>query len=238
MKNKLFSFLFIFNLIFLQSYATVTEFILIRHGETIWNAEGRTQGQVDIPLNEKGIQQAELLAEKIVAIHPDLSSTIYSSDLSRAIDTARKTAEAFKAIDRQNIQIIQTQELRELNYGVAEGTFQADRIKRYKECDEMLKKTYPDRKERWNYTCIEGAETFNALVERTKSALKQIAEEHPDQKVALFVHGRLMATLITETLDDQYESVSPPNCAVAHFKYTHENQEQPLEFISVKDLLK
>lgn len=58
---------------------------LIRHGVTDWNYEYRAQGQVDIPLNDEGRRQAELLSKRMENEEWDY---IYSSDLSRALETA------------------------------------------------------------------------------------------------------------------------------------------------------
>jgi probable phosphoglycerate mutase len=63
----------------------VTELLLVRHGETDWNAEGRLQGHTDRPLTEHGRRQAAELAERLAAEHVD---AIYASDLSRAKETA------------------------------------------------------------------------------------------------------------------------------------------------------
>ena len=62
---------------------------LVRHGETIWNKEGRIQGREDVPLNEKGIALAEITSEGMREIPFDV---IYSSPLIRA----RKTAEIMR----------------------------------------------------------------------------------------------------------------------------------------------
>ncbi|MCL2674344.1 MAG: histidine phosphatase family protein [Defluviitaleaceae bacterium] len=83
-----------------------------RHGQTSWNAEGRMQGHIDIPLNEVGMDQADKLAERFKDIKID---KIYSSSLSRAYDTA-------KAINKyHNVEIVQDDALREVSYGDFEG---------------------------------------------------------------------------------------------------------------------
>lgn len=68
--------------------------ILVRHGETDWNAEGKSQGWRDIPLNEKGKAQARDLAKEF--LHLPLK-TVYSCSLSRAAETAKTIAEPHKA---------------------------------------------------------------------------------------------------------------------------------------------
>jgi probable phosphoglycerate mutase len=56
---------------------STTEFIVVRHGETAWNAEGRIQGHLDSPLNEEGLAQALLLGDRLAR---ESFSQLYSSD--------------------------------------------------------------------------------------------------------------------------------------------------------------
>ena len=67
-----------------------TRFIVVRHGETAWNAQGRIQGHLDSPLNEEGMAQALLLAERLA---PEPFDHFYSSDLGRALQTAQPLAD-------------------------------------------------------------------------------------------------------------------------------------------------
>jgi 2,3-bisphosphoglycerate-dependent phosphoglycerate mutase len=91
----------------------LTRLIIIRHGETDWNAEHRIQGNTDIPLNKKGIAQAEALSERLSDAP---IGAIFSSDLSRAVKTAeiirRRIPGASHAV---------TPRLRERNWGALEG---------------------------------------------------------------------------------------------------------------------
>ena len=68
-----------------------TTILLIRHGETLGNRDGMFRGQKDFPLNENGRTQARSLAEELSTWRID---AIYSSPLSRAMETARPLAEA------------------------------------------------------------------------------------------------------------------------------------------------
>jgi broad specificity phosphatase PhoE len=71
----------------------MTELILIRHGETDWNVEGRYQGQADPPLNQAGLDQARLLVKELRDVHLDV---LYASPLRRALQTAQILADSLK----------------------------------------------------------------------------------------------------------------------------------------------
>src|SRR5512136_2901741 len=84
---------------------------LVRHGETAWNAEGRVQGQTDVPLNELGHVQARSVA---AALARERFGALYTSDLTRVRQTARPAAECFGLAPRAEPR------LRERHYGVFE----------------------------------------------------------------------------------------------------------------------
>jgi probable phosphoglycerate mutase len=90
---------------------TTTRLCIVRHGETAWNAEHRVQGQLDIPLNDLGLRQAQAVGRVLGAERFDV---IYSSDLSRALQTARPTASAL------GMKILEDRNLRERHYGMFE----------------------------------------------------------------------------------------------------------------------
>ena len=97
----------------------MTELLLVRHGETDWNAEGRLQGHTDRPLNEYGRRQARTLADELAG--EDLDA-IYSSDLARA----RETAEIVGA--RLGLPVVLECDLREKNWGNWEGLTPDERL--------------------------------------------------------------------------------------------------------------
>src|SRR5947199_3660663 len=86
--------------------------LLIRHGETDWNAEHRWQGHADVPLNARGREQAKALAEELA---PEGIDAIYASDLSRARDTAEIVGE------RLGVPVVLDPDLREIDVGSREG---------------------------------------------------------------------------------------------------------------------
>lgn len=86
--------------------------VLLRHGQTEWNATGRAQGQADVPLDEVGHEQAAVAAERLAVLQP---AFVWSSDLSRA----RQTAEAVAR--RSGLEVRTDPRLREYDIGVRSG---------------------------------------------------------------------------------------------------------------------
>src|SRR5688572_19962610 len=95
-----------------RAASDMTQLILIRHGETLWNTQHRMQGHADSPLTEDGLRQARQLAQRLTQIE---FKALYSSDSGRALETARIVAAA------TGHEIIVDSRLRERNFGVFEG---------------------------------------------------------------------------------------------------------------------
>ena len=96
----------------------MTRLLLVRHGETDWNAEGRLQGHTDRPLSDYGRRQAQALAEELADEPLD---ALYASDLARA----RETAEIVGA--RLGLPVVLEPDLREKNWGTWEGLTPTER---------------------------------------------------------------------------------------------------------------
>jgi broad specificity phosphatase PhoE len=147
----------------------MTELLLVRHGETDWNAVGRLQGHTDRPLNDFGRRQARELAAGLAGQRLD---AIYSSDLSRARETAEIVGE------RLGLPVTLDPDLREKDWGNWEGLTAAER----------------DRVE------FVG-ESTRAHQERMLRALARISAQHPDQGTVLVVtHGGSMRRVQTAAL--------------------------------------
>lgn len=143
---------------------TPAAFWFLRHGETDWNAQGLSQGNVDIPLNAVGIAQAERAAE---ALKGKAIVTIVSSPLGRA----RRTAETVAAALGLPVRIHEP--LREVSFGVQEGQPMAGWF------DDWVEGRFTP----------EGAESFPALRERTVAAINHcLALPGP---VLVVAHGAL-----------------------------------------------
>jgi broad specificity phosphatase PhoE len=97
----------------------MTELLLVRHGETDWNAEGKLQGHTDRPLNDCGRRQAKALAGRLAAERID---AVYASDLSRARETAEILGE------KLGLAVVVDPDLREKNWGTWEGLTSDERL--------------------------------------------------------------------------------------------------------------
>src|SRR5512132_797980 len=149
----------------------MTELLLVRHGETDWNRERRFQGHADPPLNDKGREQANALAQELSAEGIEL---VYTSDLARA----RETAEIVGA--RLGANVLLLRELREIDVGEWQGLTWPEIERRYPEGV----RSWHERGHGW-----EAGETYDELGERVVAALRRIAAEHPEQRVLVVGHG-------------------------------------------------
>ena len=156
-----------------------TRLCIVCHGETAWNAEHRVQGQLDVPLNAIGQAQA-LAASKVLA--QEKFDAIYSSDLSRARQTAQQTATLF------SMNIIEDKELRERHYGIFERLTYAEVKVRYPEDYARFEARDPE----YAFRTGESLKDFSA---RSIKVISAIAERHKGQSVAVFTHGGVLDKL-------------------------------------------
>src|SRR5690606_2735701 len=127
--------------------------LLVRHGETAWNKERRLQGQEDIPLSPRGMDQAKALAP---VVRPFAPTTVIASDLKRA----RQTAEALGYGDCRS-----DMRLREADLGVWVG-MSAEELMATRAAEYLA----------WRAGTLtpEGAESFEVLIERVRPALQDL----------------------------------------------------------------
>lgn len=153
--------------------------ILIRHGETDWNVEGRLQGATDIPLNEKGRRQAAGLA---LAIRDHSVNRIVSSNLTRAIETARVISHGLDTpfqIDAR---------LRECTFGSLEGLLVAEFKTLVSSHPHTVQDAYDFRP--W------GGEHREDVITRHIGLLDELCAEDSDGTCVLVGHGRGLMTLL------------------------------------------
>lgn len=182
----------------------MSELILVRHGETDWNRRQCFQGQIDVPLNDTGLWQAERLgqrlAEEIGTALPGPVSRIISSDLSRA----RQTAEPAAA--RLGLPITLDSRLREQAFGILEGLSFSD-----------IRERHPAEFERWashdpSYALPGGAESRQQFSERVTSALLDLAARHEGQVLLVLTHGGVLDMVWRSAL--QRSLHGPRDCAI------------------------
>lgn len=167
----------------------MTRLFLVRHGETMWNVEGRLQGHADEPLNEHGHDQARHLAERL----RDVSfSTAYSSDLART----RETMETIMKDYEQN-SYESTHLLREISHGSWEGLT-------HDQLNERFPDTYPRRFMADDPTFAPpDGESLEAFFERVGTFAERLRAEHRDgdENVLIVSHGGVLRALLICLLD-------------------------------------
>jgi len=192
-----------------------------RHGQTDWNAARKWQGHTDIPLNTVGQQQAQKLAHFMQDFPLDC---VFSSDLLRAKKTAECVAELHQA------EVIERSELREGNYGRAEGL----------NIDEIRRKFGVALLEQWRSTDentldlrFAGGETKREIVERVMSCIEMELQAAPFQHVGISTHGGVLRKII-QKIDPSIKLPSPvPNCAM--FEIDFYTNDQKWEFVTWRD---
>jgi broad specificity phosphatase PhoE len=147
-----------------------TTVVLARHGETDWNRDGRFQGHADPELNAAGRRQAAELAE---ALHGVGLRALYSSDLSRAAQTAGIVAA------RLGLELSLDPDLREIDVGSWSGLTKPEIAVRF-----------PEGFARWQAGEIgHDGETREQLAARVFAAVHRIAMAHADEWVLVVSHG-------------------------------------------------
>jgi probable phosphoglycerate mutase len=159
--------------------ASTTRLTLIRHGETLWNRERRMQGQTDTALSDTGRAQAVALGERLAGAP---LAALYSSDLTRAWDTAHAIAQ------RTGRDIIAEPKLRERRFGIFEGLTAAEMSERHPDEWQRFQSRDPD------YS-IPGGECAREFHTRCLACLTEIAERHEGGEVAVVTHGLVLDAL-------------------------------------------
>lgn len=157
----------------------MTEVILIRHGETDWNVQGRFQGQIDVPLNALGERQAARVAERLMHERVDV---LYCSDLLRTRQTAAPAELKLQLTAAHDVAF------REQHFGVLEGM----------SFDEVRAR-HPDELAAWmlhdpDYTLPEG-ESVRRFHSRVVGALHTLAARHAGERLAVVTHGGVLDML-------------------------------------------
>lgn len=176
--------------------ALLTTIGLVRHGITDWNIQGIAQGSSDVPLNETGRQQAELLANRLAA--EENWDVIISSDLSRA----KETAEIIGQKLHLPVSHFDTR-LRERSGGKIEGTTEKERL------------------EKWGTDWREldlSMENLDEATERGLGCLEDVLENFNGQRVLLVSHGALIGLILQKLLPEKFKETSMDNTSITILK--------------------
>jgi probable phosphoglycerate mutase len=149
---------------------------MIRHGETAWNAEGRVQGQTDVPLSATGEAQARAL---VAALAGERFAALYASDLARVRQTAAPAACAL------GLEVRLDAGLRERHYGKFETLTYAEARERHPADYARFKAKEPD----YDFGSGESLLGFNA---RAIACVSAIARRHAGESVLVFTHGGVL----------------------------------------------
>jgi len=184
-----------------------TQVILIRHGQSQGNAEGRFGGHTDTPLSARGRKQADATAR---ALASETFDAIYSSDLPRAIETATPLARLTGA------PLITTDAFRERSVGVMEGlTFEEAAALHPEQYAALLRRDFEH--------VLEGGESYRQTLDRAAGKLDEIIEKHKGGRIAVFTHTGAICILILHIMGalDAPELkpvwIATANCAIARF---------------------
>lgn len=154
----------------------VARICAIRHGETAWNAEGRVQGQTDVPLSPVGEAQARALVR---ALAGERFAALYASDLARVRQTAAPAARALGLAPSLDAA------LRERHYGKFETLTYAEARERHPEDYARFRAKEPD------YDFGTG-ESLRRFYERSVACVGAIAARHAGETVLVFTHGGVL----------------------------------------------
>jgi 2,3-bisphosphoglycerate-dependent phosphoglycerate mutase len=154
--------------------------LLIRHGESTWNREGRIQGQLDPPLSALGLDQARELASKLAG---QPLQAVYASDLQRAHQTAVPIAAAL------GLEVIVKPELREIGLGEWEG-------KTGTEVQAQSPALWQAWSEQPSWDLIPGCEGKVPFEARVRSFLDQVFAAHPEGEILCVAHGGVIQVML------------------------------------------
>ena len=163
----------------------MSRLLLARHGVTDFNNAKKFAGCIDVELSEDGLKQAERLRDRLSGEKID---AIYSSDLKRAMATTEVISSA------HNTDIVACPELREMNYGYAEGLTYQEIKNSYPEiagliADYSLELDFP------------GGESFRELIERTCRFVDRLDKYASSETVLIVSHNGPLRVLVCHLLD-------------------------------------
>ncbi len=182
--------------------------LLIRHGQTDWNVEGRWQGHIDVPLNEVGLEQAKSLA---AYLRGHAITAVYSSDLLRAHKTAEGIAAEFGLTVHDDVR------LRELNLGAFQGLTTTEINAKYPTAMQEMRDNY------LGYVPPNG-EARRAMQDRAYAAYQEIIANEKGPEIAMVSHGGTIRVLMLKLFGDSILHQSVHNTSISTIEADGETQ--------------
>ena len=180
----------------------MTKLYLIRHGQSEWNILSKVQGLKDANLTNIGREQARKLGKRLIDENIDI---IFSSDLSRALETAEIISSLI------NKPVVESKEIQEINFGPWEGLTLAEIQKKYKE-EYLIWMKKPDKFK------LEGAETLDNLKNRVMKYVEKVLIENKDKNIAIVSHNATLKIIILNLLgmgNAFYKNISLNNVSLS-----------------------
>lgn len=190
----------------------MTKIILARHGQTEWNRVERFRGRADVPLNQTGRSQAEATGIKVAkAWQP---AAIFSSPLSRAMDTGKAIARQVEKIQGRTFEVQAHAGLIDIDYGEWQGL-----------TPEEVRQRWPQAIDDWynspHLAVIPGGESLADLQLRSMEAVSQLAAQKVGQTIVLVGHtviNRVILLAILGLDNECFWKLKQDNCAINVFE--------------------
>ncbi|HEY6177784.1 MAG TPA: histidine phosphatase family protein [Kofleriaceae bacterium] len=167
--------------------------VLVRHGETAWNREGRFQGHTDTELSDIGRGQARALRVRLEVSHPHLFDDTHTAIMTSDLRRARETAEIAFGLAGRTLHV--RRELREFCYGVFEGLTR-------REIDER----FPGAMAAWlaggRAFAVDGGESRAEVHARVHAAVRGFLAGSRQRNVVIVAHGGVMRQLLSACFDE------------------------------------
>jgi broad specificity phosphatase PhoE len=203
---------------------TLVRILLVRHGETVSNVEGRWQGQGDSPLTERGRSQAAQLA---AALAQEPIAAVYSSDLGRALATARLVAAP------HGLTVHADPRLREIHVGQWTGLSRQE-----------IRDRFGGMLEAWAQRPatlrLPDGETLHEAQARALGFFEDVLGKHTGSTVVVVAHGAIGQAILVEgmgrTIEDLWLKERLDNCQISRLEWTPSNGLKLIELSDVKHL--
>ena len=166
-------------------------YYLVRHGQTEWNTQGRTQGHGNSPLTDLGISQAQNLAKALREYPIDM---IYCSDLGRAVQTAQIVGKEL------NLDVVATDKLREMGFGVWEGMKMTDIETEYADLFNLWR-NQPDK------LLVPGGEMLKDIKKRQDELIDYLNEKYKNKHILLVSHSVTVRVMLLSMLDSDIKNI-------------------------------